>query len=321
MPELVVMQQGQTTVRAPKGWQLKVDEAQGGLVIQESEKPDSPSIVRITGPYSAATNPDALIQRASSQLKSARLLSNAPLGASGRVVVLEGLSENIPAKVAIAAWADPLSGTSNLVIFAAPKARFDRLGGVQLLFAIFGQGQPAPQAQQSPPKNMTPFEEASRLLQQKRAAPKGKLTGSWSYGLSVPTGTDLQNVVTGEISYGSTGSGTYLRFSNNGRYTMLYNYSGTFGLCKNTVSASEEGRFDFDGRVVTLTPKKSRTELCSCGCKKPSIQKNKALGRRTLEVSFSGDFKRIGGRGKCPKYMISCPQSGRFTHLYQRAAR
>jgi hypothetical protein len=154
-PQLRPQQISGITLAVPVGWAVKTSASPVPTIRLEAPPgaADSPSVLLMSMPQKAGGPSIAQIagQLVQSTMKPAQQLGQQQAPNGAMLTLWQGPIGGIPAKMAVMHQA--ANSVGMVAAFAAPVAKFDALGGPQLLMAILagqgsaaGPGRPAPQA-------------------------------------------------------------------------------------------------------------------------------------------------------------------------------
>ncbi len=153
LPTLEKATAGGVSFLKPAGWSVRVEQGPATAIHIEERAgaADSPSVMLMSMPLQQGPQTPALFAAQMVQTVMATPKQEAQQAApGGGLQVWSGTIGGIPAKLAIVHQALPAQGVGLLGAFAAPTARFDQLGGVELLTRITGSLGAAAVAQPSP---------------------------------------------------------------------------------------------------------------------------------------------------------------------------
>ncbi len=340
-PPLVPYQQGNTQLMTPQGWTVAIDEVQGIISINENPNdPASASLLMFTAAQQANLTPEIFAQNflttavANFQVIEQNLVDDH----GGLLVTVTGTVDGIPAKVAVLSFYDTSFGVLRLVAFAATPQRFEELGGAGLIYVTFGGQDPNQLANNQPTTgygeqttnyggalvcedfigSYTNYSELTLeydkhqcIVKNSQSVANNVLLGKWSQALGSPSAGTWENVVTGEVSYDSSGYGISLLFHENGQYELLYLYSASNYGCSSKVEAYETGSYSLDGQSLSLTlqPESYEANLDTC-YGPPSKTSGSNLPLDRLEVGFHPNLADMALTFRCREFVISCADDG-----------
>ena len=338
-PPLTPYQQGNTQIMAPQGWSVAIDEAQGIIIMDENPNdPSGASLVMLATPQQANLTPEVIIQNfLTTTVVNFQVIEQTSMDDNGGLlVVATGMVEGISAKVAALSFYDMEFGLIRLAVFAATPQSFERLGGAPLIFVTFGGQDPSQFQQASTDSNQQPtnvggvflcedflatqrsyqeltleYNKHQCLIKNRQSVSNDVILGEWSQATGAPVSGAWENVVTGEISYDSSGYGMSLRFHQDGNYEILYLYSASNSGCTDKVEAYETGQYSLDGQNLSLTLQPNRYVADLDSCYGPPSQMNENnLPVDTLEIAFHPTLPDMALTIRCREYIISCGDDG-----------
>ena len=152
-PQLRPQQISGITLAVPVGWAVKTSASPVPTIRLEAPPgaADSPSVLLMSMPQQAGSPNIAQVagQLVQTTMQPAQQLGQQQAPSGAMLTLWQGPIGGIPAKMAVMHQA--ANGVGMVAAFAAPVAKFDALGGPQLLMAILaGQGSAAPQTAAQP---------------------------------------------------------------------------------------------------------------------------------------------------------------------------
>ncbi len=304
---------GQSGYLVPSGWTVQFEQTPTAAVLRMDERPgvaDSPTLMVLSQPATMGTA-ETMLAYLSGLVTNAQVLDHIPATAGEGYVLLEGTIDGIPAKMAAMSLYDPSQNLIFGALLAAPTSRFEALDGTNLLYAVLER--PGPAQYQAPVNDWTGYGSGTfdinsydtqlQLLNERTPVAPERLIGQWTQGISVPMGSNYEDLITGEVSYGQLGHGFFLELREDGSYDLIYNYSHTYMGCKNSVKAYEHGRFAFDGATLTLQPAAYEGTLNTCGSPPTPTQRHRPP-TRTYEVGMEASGQYMVIRGTPPRYVV-----------------
>ena len=341
-PPLVPYQQGNTQVISPQGWIVAIDEAQGIISINENPNdPAAASLLMFIVTQQANLNPETAAQTfltntvTNFQVIEQNLVDNN----GGLLVTVTGTVDGISAKVAVLSFYDIDFGVIRIAVFAATPQRFEELGGAELIFVTFGGQDPNQLASNQPTASYgdvltcedffgsytnyseltIDYDKHHCIIKNGQNVSANIIYGAWSEAASTPSQGTWENVVTGQVTYDSSGYGMSLLFHEYGRYELLYLYAASNSGCSNKVEAYEAGNYSFDGQnlLLSLQPERYEANLDTC-YGPPSKTTGNNLPLDKLEIGFHPSLPDMALTFRCRDFMISCADDGYLRMLLRR---
>lgn len=333
----------------PQGWQVDVNEEQGTvLVLENADDPSAASLGWFMASASESTPEAFMTYFVENTLSNPQVLSATPNNDGSYQAIVQGQIDGIEAQVALLSFSDANSGLLSLLVFAATPARFDALGGADLLLVTFGgqspdslqastsaanantqQGQAEARpfyVQQSPECFDTysdilynsDYCQSIRILAYSVSPSAQAIQGTWGEVTGAPSTNSWLNTTTNQISYDTSGMGIQLMFDNQGRYTIAYRYNITSAGCSSLSEAFETGRYQFDPATlqISFVDAQSEITLTTCGnASQPFQGETPAL---QVSVGF-GNNGEMAIDIPCRDYMqVGCADNGYRKLLLQR---
>lgn len=317
-PELVADPSGRAPMLIPSGWTVSVESNEPFTLLRVDETPgadDSPTLGILAQPVASGGTPQSVSSAVASALEGARQVSQSGTSNGSVLYVLAGTVNGVAAKLALVATAD--INQAYAAFFVAPAARFDAVGGADLLLAALGATavvSPSPGARSAGAPDVASYQGQLTLLANKQPVPPARLVGSWSQGSGAASGDVYQSVVDGSLSYDAIGHGNHFVFRADGTYAYVHVYSHTYGSCRNQLRRAESGTYRVDGTTLALTPNGFEAALCSCCSALPAAKRHPKSAPRTYELAMHAGGDHMVLRGTCPELMVSCvgPEGQRY---------
>ena len=233
---------------------------------------------------------------------------------------------------------DTAFGVIRLAVFAATPQRFEELGGASLIFVTFGGQDPNQLASNQPTASYggalvcedflgsysnyndltIDYDKHQCVIKNRQSVAANIILGKWSEAASTPSQGTWENVVTGQITYDSSGYGMSLLFHQDSRYELLYLYSASNYGCSSKVEAYETGSYSFDSQnlLLNLQPERYEANLDTC-YGPPSRMSKSNLPLDRLELGFHPSLPDMALTFRCREFMISCADDGYFAYAFK----
>ena len=319
MPTLAVDPSGRSPMLVPSGWTVNVIEQGQQTFLRIDETPgrdDSPVLGMIAQTLQSGATAESMVQLVTSTVENGKVLASHQLAPGVALYLIEGVVNNIAAKMAVVGAND--TSFAYATVFVAPSARFDALGGAQLLLAAMGIGDVQPG---NPPIakdyggrggatganiDVGAYQVQMDMLAARQRVDANMIVGKWSQGTQVSMGNVYEETMTGSISYDAIGHGNFFEFRADGSYAYVHNYAQSYYSCRNSIKSGETGTYAFDGLTLTLKPAAYSAQLCSCCAGNPKTKQSSTTPVRQYEVALHPQGQHMVIRGSCPEYIISC---------------
>ncbi len=314
---------GTTQNLVPEGWLIEAN--QNGEVYtwiaKESDQPVAPSIIMLIFRDMEGIPWDLLQAVLEGTVSEIKVEDQREVNENEAHYLLEGVIGNLQAKIAALVVRDP--GQYLFInFFAAVPDQYRKWGEEQLLYDCLQQNNVFKERKASYSNtessaelseyaylpdgsfNMQSPELQRHILANSKNISYENMIGQWMQVMSYNTGFDYQNVVSGQVHFGSRGYAHIFTFKEDGTYSLSYTYKNSSSICgENTAQMTENGKYKIDHNQLILFERLYSGEYFVCYQK--STENNKKGTDLYFKVAMHSDGNHIVITGQPFEYSIS----------------